>query len=512
MLMRRSKTYLLRSNGWEGIRRMSILGLVAEVEGVIGYIIIGLVSIVGFRLLYYFHSFFFHWTRYRQLERITTRDFLGLTHFPFLKIQVTTRGSSGSTEVIRRGIQNVIALVEEAPNFYGRKLSVEVVTESIEQKRIVESEFALAPIQVQVFVIPQQYRTPKGTLLKARGLHYMVELRRRGLNRKPGQTFIVHYDEESVIVPDEMKKLVYYLAKTDKKLTEGPIYYPLDYRNASLICRAMEANRPVGCFECREVMESGTPLHMHGSNLVIDESLENQLGWDIGTLDGEPFIAEDYVFGVFAYLRCGPEIFGWHGCVMIEQPPFSFKSAFKQRYRWVVGVLQGITAMRRLQEFGALPLKMRLNLTIGTQYRILTFALGLPTGAISLIYTTYQALSALLGHAYLPLPLPLMLWMTIVGFLWLNSILIGVWYNLASSTDLSPTQKWIEATKVLAIAPLAGILESTAAFWAVTQWIAGNRKVSWQPTPKTKDADKTSRNNSQTMVSTSAGPKGTFVK
>lgn len=339
----------------------------------------------------------------------------------------------------------------------------------------------------------------------------MVELRRQGLNRKPGQTFIVHYDEESVIVPAEMRKLVYYLAKTDKKLTEGPIYYPLEYRSASLICRAMEANRPVGCFECRHVMESGTPLHMHGSNLVIDESLENQLGWDIGTLDGEPFIAEDYVFGVFAYLHCGPEIFGWHGCVMIEQPPFSFKSAFKQRYRWVVGVLQGITAMRRLQEFGALPLKMRLNLTLGTQYRIVTFALGLPTGAISLIYTTYQALVTLLGHAYLPLPLPLMIWMTTVGFLWLNSILIGVWYNLASSTELSPIQKWIEGTKVLAIAPLAGILESAAAFWAVTQWVIGNRRVSWQPTPKTKDADKTLHENSPAMVSASTGSKDTFA-
>ena len=490
---------------------MSILGLVADVERVIGYIIVVLVSIVGFRLLYYFHSFFFHWPRYRQLERITTRDILSLTYFPFLKIQITTRGSAGSTEVIRRGIQNVVALVEEAPHFYSSRLSVEVVTESLEQKRILELEFAFAPIQVQVFVIPQQYQTPKGTRLKARGLHYMVELRRWGLNRKPGQTFIVHYDEESVIIPDEMRKLVYYLAKTDKKLTEGPIYYPLEYRNASLICRAMEANRPVGCFECRQVMESGTPLHMHGSNLVIDESLENQLGWDIGTLDGEPFIAEDYVFGVFAYLRCGPEIFGWHGCVMIEQPPFSFKSAFKQRYRWVVGVLQGISAMRRLREFETLPLKLRLNLTIGTQYRIMTFALGLPTGAISLIYTFYQALFMLLGHTYLPLPLPLMIWMTIVGFLWLNSILIGVWYNLASSVELSPMQKWIEGAKVLAIAPLAGILESAAAFWAVTQWILGNRRVSWQPTPKTKDADQTINNISQTTIRATTGTKDTFA-
>lgn len=486
---------------------MSFLEIASEVGRIVGYVMIVLVSIVGIRLLYYFHSFFFHWSRYRQLQRITTNDISILPRIPFIKVQITTRGSLGSTEVIRRGIQHVVELAREAPNLYGRRISVEVVTESFDQKQVLEWDFARAPLQVQVFVIPKQYETPKATRLKARGLHYMVELRRRGVNRKPGQTFIVHYDEESVMVPEELRKLIYYLANTDKKLTEGPIYYPLEYRDASLICRAMEANRPVGCFECREVMESGTPLHMHGSNLVIDEDLENELGWDIGNLDGEPFIAEDYVFGVFAYLHCGPHVFGWHGCVMIEQPPFSFKSAFKQRYRWIVGVLQGITAMRRTQEFYHLPGKMRFHLTWGTQYRIMTFALGLPVGAISLLYTLYQAVFMLFGHAYLPLPLPLMLWMTLVGFLWLNSILIGVWYNLMSAEELSPLQRWLEGTKVLAIAPIAGILESAAAFWAVLQWTRGNRKVTWQPTPKTKDADKVLHAETQTNFGRSTGCK-----
>jgi len=469
---------------------MSILEIAAEVARVIGYGMVVLVSMVGFRLLYYFRSFFLHSSRYRRLQPITTHDIMSLPSIPFIKVQITTRGSLGSTEVIRRGIQNIVALVNEAPNLYSRILSVEVVTESLEQKRVLEWDFSQTPLQVQGFVVPAQYQTPKGTKLKARGLHYMVELRRRGVNRKAGRTVIVHYDEESVMVPNELRKLIHYLATTDKKLTEGPIYYPLEYRDASLICRAMEANRPVGCFECREVMESGTPLHMHGSNLVIDEDLENQLGWDIGNLDGQPFIAEDYVFGVFAYLKYGPRIFGWHGCVMLEQPPFSFKSAFKQRYRWIIGVLQGITAMHRMPEFHRLPRKMRFHLTWGTQYRVMTFALGLPTGAISLLYTLYQAGIMLLGHVYLPLPFPLMLWMTIVGFLWLNSIFIGVWYNLTSAEDMSLLQRWIEGTKVLMVAPIAGIAESSAAFWAVLQWTRGKRQVAWQPTPKTKDADK----------------------
>ncbi len=471
----------------------------------IGYPIVLLISVIGIRYLSYFHSFLFHWRRYRQLQTVTNEEIKSLPRVPFIKIQITTRGSTGSTEVIRRGIQYVVDLVREDPGFYKSVISVEIVTESLDQKLRLEKEFAWVPVSVQGFVLPSptDYQTPNGTKLKARALHYMVELRRRGMNRKPSQTFIVHYDEESVMEPNELRRLILYLATTDKKLTEGPIYYPLEYREASVICRAMEANRPIGCFECRDVMESGTPLHLHGSNLVIDEELENELGWDIGNLNGQPFIAEDYVFGVLAYLRRGPQIFGWHGCVMLEQPPFSFKSAFRQRFRWIVGVLQGMAMMRKMPEFYQLPYKLRFHLTWGTRYRILTFALGLPTGTVSLLYLFYQGWLMLFHQSSLSLPIPVMCWMVIVGFLWLNSVFIGMWYNLADA-KMSQRIRWLEGVKVIAVAPIASILESTAGFWAVVQWMMGKRDVVWQPTPKTKAADKGLHTKVPTTVTSSA--------
>ena len=101
--------------------------------------------------------------------------------------------------------------------------------------------------------------------------------------------------------------------------------------------RALAASRPITCFECRTVMETGVPLHLHGSNLAVEERLENRLGWDIGLLDGAPFVAEDYTFGMDAFMREGREAFGWHGCVALEQPPFSFPSVFRQRHRWIFG-------------------------------------------------------------------------------------------------------------------------------------------------------------------------------
>ena len=160
-----------------------------------------------------------------------------------------------------------MALAEEDPEFYGRILSIEVVTESETQARLLERTFADAQLRVQALRLPADYQTPRGTQLKARALHYAVEWRRAGWNRKPGRTFIVHYDEESVMVPAELRKLLAVLSRTDKKILEGPIYYPLEYTAASAICRAMEANRPIGCFECRHVMEKGLPLHLRGSNL-----------------------------------------------------------------------------------------------------------------------------------------------------------------------------------------------------------------------------------------------------
>ncbi len=291
--------------------------------------------------------------------------------------------------------------------------------------------------------------------------------------------------------PGELRKLVFYLATVGKPVTEGPIFYPLEYCDAAPICRAMEANRPLGCYECREVMEAGLPLHLHGSNLVIDEALVNEIGWDIGTLDGQPFIAEDYVFGVQVFLRYGREVFGWHGCVMLEQPPFSLKSAFRQRYRWIVGVLQGVAMLRQRPEFHALPVRLRRRLIWGTWYRVATFALGLPTGVFALLYLLYQAWLLLHGTATQPLPAPLMLWLVAVGYMWLNGVIIGAWYNVSTNAQLSPGGRWLEVARVLCVAPVAGIAESAAGFWATVTWLSGERRVSWVPTPKTTQADQT---------------------
>jgi hypothetical protein len=88
-----------------------------------------------------------------------------------------------------------------------------------------------------------------------------------------------------------------------------------------------------------------------------------------------------------------------------------------------------------------------------------------------------------------PLPLPVEIWMILVGFLWLNSVYIGAYYNISTICQIKRQELVLELAKVVTVAPLAGILESAAAFWAVWRWSWGHKEVTWTPTPKTGKAD-----------------------
>lgn len=465
---------------------MSLPGHVAP----LGALATVLISIVAVRLLSSWSSLLLGWRRYRTRTEVTTADLVEM-NLPHLKIQVTTRGSLGSTEVILRGIGAVLDLAREAPAFYREHLSVEVVSESREQARALALRFVDAPVEVSALHVPDDYATPGGSLLKARGLHHAVERRREGWNARPGRTFVVHLDEESVMLPAELRKLFMVTARTARLVLEGPLYYPLEHGRASVLAQSMEANRPAGCLECRRVVEEGVPLHLHGSNLVVEEGFENRIGWDVGLLDGQALVAEDFVFGMNAFLQGGPGVVGWHGCVMLEQPPFSVRSAFRQRHRWIFGVLQGLAVARRSPVFAALPLRVRLRLLWGTRFRIATFAGGAPVAAlaITVLPSTLAVMAvALVRGEQAPVSPWLAAWMAVVGAARLGSVALGAVLNVRYA-PMTAARREVEVLRAVAVAPLAGGLESAAGLWAVLRWWSGKRGVAWVPTPKTADAE-----------------------
>ena len=465
---------------------MSLPGYV----GPLGVVATVLISVVALRLLSCWSSLLLGWRRYRTRTQVTTADLVG-TSLPHLKVQITTRGSRGSTEVVLRGVGAVLDLAREAPALYREHLSVEVVTEDAVQARALALRYADAALDVTTLHVPDDYATPNGALLKARGLHHAVERRRQGWNARPGRVFVVHLDEESVMLPAELRRLFMVTARTARSVLEGPLCYPLEYARASVLAQSMEANRPAGCLECRRVMEEGVPLHLHGSNLVVEEGFENRVGWDIGLLDGHAFIAEDFVFGMNAFLEGGPGVFGWHGCVMLEQPPFSVRSAFRQRHRWVFGVLQGVTVARRSPRFRSLPWTLRTRLVAGTWFRVATFAGGAPVAALALgvLPSTVAVMAVAVARGEQPPVSPwLAAWMAVVGAAWLGSVALGAVLNVRWA-PMSTARREVEVLRAVAVAPLAGGLESAAGLWAVLRWWSGRRGVAWVPTPKTAAAE-----------------------
>jgi egghead protein (zeste-white 4 protein) len=394
-----------------------------------------------------------------------------------LTIQITTKG--GSIKVVQRGIEHALHAVIDYPKLR-ELLKIEIITEDASEKLVLEREFADAAISIKTFVLPTDYQTPNGTQLKARALEYMVEQHRAD----PQDAYIIHYDEESVFTSENLARLAYNLLTKPVGISEGSISYGLDWKEADLICRTMESNRPFGCHECYLMMTHPAPLHLHGSNLVIQEKIENEIGWDIGQFKDKPLIAEDLVFGLMAYLKFGKSVFGWHHVEMIEQPPFTVKAARKQRERWVMGALQGVNHVRTLDGYENLSLVDRLKIQVVIRARIFTYAIGLPVSLLSLLSWTFIATVDLVDLA-MGVSIPTHLsFLALPGLLmWIGATQIGLVQNLGY-TNMNKRQKFVEHLKVLVTTPIAGLYDTAGPFIAVCKWATGTRGIHWQPTPK----------------------------
>jgi hypothetical protein len=418
--------------------------------------------------------------------------------FPLFKFQITTRGNE--LDAVKRGVKSIFEISENNDSFK-ENFELLVVTDEPQDYQLIMEYFDQIMIDFpsEVLVVPENYETTNKTKMKARSLQYSVEYRKKKsrqeshANRK---SFVFYFDSESIITDQEFRRILHsVITQKNQNIFEGPIVYPVKYFQSNIFSRQMEAYRPFHCYHCAQVMKNPPPIHFHGSNLLVEESLVLDIGWDFGLLDGCPLLAEDLIFGLKVYLNKGKQPFGWHGGRLYEQPPITLKSSLRARIRWITGTWQAVKLIKLLPEFQALSWRQKFEITFKIRYRIIAHSLSF----FSVFFILFGLLAFLFPKITEMFIMDLMftdsrflfIYFLVSRFIflpgtlfWLTGIVIGALKNLETLPNLSRRAKFAELIRLLAITPIAATIESASAFYASIRWIIGRPYTNWSVTEK----------------------------
>jgi beta-1,4-mannosyltransferase len=300
-----------------------------------------------------------------------TSDLTRIRNDPKIIFQITTR-SATRTPVVKRGIRSII---ESCRKVEYDKFKISVITDDL------ADNLELDEFGCEVVVIPKSYRT--AAIKKGRALQYAIHYRKSG-NENNKQIWIYHMDDESFVTSQTILSLLKFIRDGKGIASEGPIFYPLKFENANVLTALAESIRPFTCYDCvsqmtNKVVIKTPPLHMHGSNLLVRSDVEDSIGWNFG-----PTLAEDQLFGYLVYEKYGSNSMGWHGGVLLEQPPLNIKDHFMQRRRWVLGSLQNAD-------------KFSVIHRVKLSYKLMTYFLGFAAGLLSTIVSIYVNLPIILS-------------------------------------------------------------------------------------------------------------------
>jgi hypothetical protein len=300
---------------------------------------------------------------------------------PKILFQVTTKGNIG---IVQDTVNQINVVCKEIGY---TKYDIWAVTDAQEKFE-----------GCRTIVVPQKYSC--NAIHKGRALQYAVEIRRK--EKISSKTlYIYHLDDESLITKQTLCSILSYLEGDPKPISEGLIVYPVREKEVIKITNLMDTLRPFCCVECMNMMASGNPAYIHGSNLLVRSDVEEEVSWENGKT-----LAEDTLFAIKARIKYGPEAFGWHGGVIEEQSPLTLKDLFKQRRRWFYGLIQNF-------KYFCYEEKIRQSI------RALIWTSGLVSGVISI--TAFFVPQAM--------PLSLRIFFSLTSLLWLFSYQIGAFLN-----------------------------------------------------------------------------------
>jgi len=420
-----------------------------------------------------------------------TSDLKRIRNDPEIIFQITTR-SATRTPVVKRGIQSIL---ESCKKVEYNRFKISVITDDPTDNSELDG------YGCEVVLVPKSFKT--SAIKKGRALQYAL-LHRRSQDENKKQIWIYHMDDESFVTTQTILSLLKFIRDGKGVASEGPIFYPLKFESANVLTALAESIRPFTCYDCvsqmtNKVVIKTPPLHMHGSNLLVRSDVEDNIGWNFG-----PTLAEDQLFGYLVYEKYGSNSMGWHGGVLLEQPPLNIKDHFMQRRRWVLGSLQNVDKFSTIH-------RMKLS------YKLMTYFLGFAAGVLSTIVSIYVNLPIVLSflsfggigtgsgiatdtivssfmdnlnvafqqfysnsalHNWTtagPIEFATGVLLLFSSLIWLFSYQLGLFQNLRFS-QISLSKKIFFHFQTLFLCPIIGLVETFPAFYSIIEYTFRNNR------------------------------------
>ena len=411
------------------------------------------------------------WKILKNRKVFVEQDLCRVFNDPRIIFQITTR-SATRTSVVKRGIQSIRSSTQKV-NFCNYQISV--VTDDLQDRCTLKNE------KCEVVVVDKNYHT--NAIKKGRALQYAVEHRRR-VGQDTSKRWIFHMDEESYVTPQTILALLKFIRNGKGVASEGPIFYPLKFESASRLTAIAESTRPFACYDCVSQMTNPPPLHMHGSNLLVRSDVEDNIGWKFGST-----LAEDQMFGYKVYEKYGRGSLGWHGGILLEQPPLNLKDHFFQRRRWFLGTMQNLEKFPRWHRYKVMLKSATLFLGFASAVAstaLLIQAYLLPLFSLSSVDLGMVSYNIMLIPSNLPIvsaftsmaksasesariefgTTAILLFTSLV---WLGSYQLGLFLNLRYS-KMRWTKKLLLHIQTLLLCPIIGLVETFPAFWSIIEY------------------------------------------
>ncbi|HJU95548.1 MAG TPA: glycosyltransferase family 2 protein [Nitrososphaera sp.] len=411
------------------------------------------------------------WKIFKNRKLFVERDVCRFSNDSSIIFQITTR-SATKTAVVKRGIQSIISSAEEA-NFYNYQISV--VTDDPQDKWTLKNE------RCEVVVVEKNYHT--NAIKKGRALQYAVEHRQQ-IGKNTSKRWIFHMDEESYVTPQTILALLKFIVNGKGFVSEGPIFYPLKFESANRLTAIAESVRPFTCYDCVSQMTNPPPLHMHGSNLLVRSDIEDDIGWNFGYT-----LAEDQMFGYRVYEKYGQGSMGWHGGILLEQPPLNLKDHFFQRRRWFLGTMQNLDKFPRWHRYKVMFKSLTLFLgfasgVVSTGLMIQAYIFPLFSLSMYELGITGSDILSLPGNLLIssafstvansqltstPIELGTTAFLLFTSLVWLGSYQLGLFLNLRYS-KMKWAKKILLHLQTLFLCPVIGLVETFPAVWTIIEY------------------------------------------